>query len=142
MKPKLLLRIASLLMLFHAMGHTMGVYGWKDPVNPQHEAVIQGMVNDSYLFMGKLGGMGKFYEGFGYACTIAMLLIVAILWLASDVTEATASLVRKILIVMTVILLAWGIDEMIFFFPFAASFTFLSALLTIVAILNLKKIKS
>ena len=127
-------------MLLHAVGHTFGVYGWKNPVNPQHEAVINGMLNDSYLFMGKLGGMGKFYEGFGYACTIGMLLMVAILWLAADVTEATAELVRKILIVMTLILLAWGADEFIYFFPFAASFTLLSALLTVGAILNLKKV--
>ena len=140
MKPKILLRVASVLMLLHAIGHTFGVYGWKNPVNPQHEAVINAMVNDSYPFMGKLGGMGKFYEGFGYACTVAMLLIVAILWLASDVTETTAELVRKILIVMTLILMAWGTVEVIYFFPFAALFTFLSALLNIGAILNLKKV--
>lgn len=140
MKPKLLLRVAAVLMLLHAIGHTFGVHSWKNPVDPKYEAVINAMVNDSYLFMGKLGGMGKFYEGFGYACTIAMLLIVALLWLASGVTEATAALVRKILIVMTIILFAWGIDELIFFFPFAASFTIIAALLTIVAILNLKKV--
>jgi len=140
MKPKILLRIASVLMLLHAIGHTFGVYDWKNPVNPQHQAVINAMVNDSYPFMGKLGGMGKFYEGFGYACTVAMLLIVAILWLASDVTVTTVELVRKILIVMTLILMAWGTVEVIYFFPFAALFTFLSALLTIGAIFNLKKV--
>jgi hypothetical protein len=139
MKPKILLRVAAVLMLLHAIGHTFGVYGWKNPVNPQHEAVINGMVNDSYMFMGKLGGMGQFYEGFGYACTVGMLLMVAILWLASGVNEATAELVRKILITMTLILLAWGIDELVFFFPMAASFTFIAAAFTVVAILNLKK---
>ena len=140
MKPKLLLRAAAILMLLHAMGHTMGVYGWKKPVNPQHDAVIKAMVDDSFMFMGKMGSMGKFYEGFGHACTIAMLLMVSILWLASGVNEATTTLVRKILMVMAIVLCAWGIDELIFFFPFAASFTLLAALLTLIAILNLKKV--
>ncbi len=60
MKPKILLGVAAILMLLHAIGHTVGVHSWKNPVDPKHEAVISAMVNDSYLFMGKLGSMGKF----------------------------------------------------------------------------------
>ena len=33
MKPKILLRIASILMLLHTAGHTMGALTWKEAPN-------------------------------------------------------------------------------------------------------------
>ena len=138
MTPKLLLRIAAVIMLLHAAGHTMGVYTWKDPVNPQHDAVIKSMADDSFLFMGRMGGMGKFYEGFGYAGTIAMLLSVAILWLIASEAENNPGVANKILWPVAIYLLLLGAIELIWFFPFAASFSLLSTALTVVAIFRLK----
>jgi len=44
-----------------------------------------------------------------------------LLWIVSGATAQNTVLVKKIQAVMCIVLLAWGIDELIFFFPFAAS---------------------
>jgi len=89
--------------------------------------------------MGAERSMGEYYDGYGFACTLALLLIVAILWITSSVTPHSIALVKNILVVLSFILLAWGIDELIFFFPFAAAFTLLSFLLTLIATMRLMK---
>ena len=77
--------------------------------------------------------MGEYYEGYGYAATLALFLLAAILWNASNVTEQNKIIVKKILVIVSIVLLAWGIDELIFFFPFAAAFSLLAFLLTVLA---------
>lgn len=139
MKSKILLRIASILMLFHDIGHTLGHSGWKHAPDPAKQAVIDQMTGSKFPFMGASHSMGDYFEGYGYAATLALLLISAILWIVSDTSVQNNSMVRKILIVTTAILLAWGIIELIYFFPFAASFTLLSMLLTGLAIFNLPR---
>src|ERR1700722_20188533 len=115
MKPKLLLRIAAILMLLHNVGHTMGFSGGKQSPDPVKQEVIKQMTGHSFPFMGAVHSLGDYYEGFGYAATLALLLIAAILWVVSGYTEQTEPLVKRILIVLSVILLAWGVNELIFF---------------------------
>jgi len=68
---------------------------------------------------------------------LAILLISIILWIISDSATRNPNLAKKILIAVSTILLAWGINELIFFFPFAASFSLLAFALTVIAILQL-----
>jgi len=140
MKPKILLRSASIIMLLHCMGHTMGHLKWKQPTDPVQREVVKQMTTHPSPFMGAIHTVGEYYDGYGFATTLALLLIAAILWIASAVDTKNLAMVRKILVVMTVILFAWGVDELIFFFPFAAAFSLLSMLLCVFAILNLKKV--
>jgi len=139
MNPKILLRIAAIIMLLHAIGHTMGALTWKKTPDVAKQAVIELMTAHKFPFMGAERSMGEYYDGYGFACTLALLLIVAILWITSSVTPHSIALVKNILVVLSFILLAWGIDELIFFFPFAAAFTLLSFLLTLIATMRLMK---
>jgi len=139
MNPKVLLRIAAMIMLLHAIGHTLGALTWKKTPDVAKQAVIELMTAHKFPFMGVERSMAEYYDGYGFACTLALVLIVAILWITSNVTPHTIALVKNILVVLSFILLAWGIDELIFFFPFAAAFTLLSFLLTLVATLRLMK---
>jgi len=139
MNPKILLRIAAIIMLLHAIGHTIGALTWKKTPDVAKQAVIEFMTAHKFPFMGAERSMGEYYEGYGFACTLALLLIVAILWITSNVTPHSIALVKNILVVLSIILLAWGVDELIFFFPFAAAFSLLSFLLTLVATLRLMK---
>lgn len=140
MKPKILLRIASILILFHDIGHTLGHSGWKHTDDPAKQDIINHMNGGRFPFMGAVHSMGDYYEGYGYASTLALLLIAAVLWIVSDAPAGSTDLVRKILLVTATVLLAWGIIELIYFFPFAASFTLLAMLLTAWATFNLKKV--
>jgi hypothetical protein len=140
MKPKILLRIAAIIMLFHDFGHTYGHLTWKQSIDPVRQEVVKQMTDHSFPFMGAVHSLAEYYEGYGLACTLALLLIAATLWIISDVNLKNVILVRKILVVVSVILLAWGIDELIYFFPGAASFSLLACLIIVIAIFNLKHI--
>ena len=139
MNPKVLLRIAAILMFLHAVGHTMGALSWKKTPDAEKRAVIESMTAHKFPFMGEERSMAEYYDGYGFACTLALLLITAILWITSNVAPHSIALVKNILFVLSFILLAWGIDELIFFFPFAAAFSLLSFLLTLIATLRLMK---
>lgn len=140
MKPKLLLRTASIVMLLHDLGHTFGALTWKQSEDPAMQEVIKQMTENKFPFMGVVRSMGEYYDGFGFATTLALLFIAAVLWVTSNVTSQNVGLVKNILTVTSVILLLWGILELVYFFPFAAAFSLLAFLLTTIATLRLKKI--
>lgn len=129
MKPKLLLRIAALVILLHAAGHTLGIYTWKKPSGPVPPELVKQMTEQKFLFMGTTGSMAAFYDGMGYASTASLLLVVFLLIIVSGVAQLNSSLVIKILWPLSLFLVFLGIDELIYFFPMAAVFSFLGAVL-------------
>ena len=136
MKPKLLLRIAAVLMFIHCVLHTIGFSGWK--TDPTRQVVIKAMTGQKLPFMGANRSMGEFYDGFGYASTIALLLIAVSLWIVSG-ELASRALAKKMILTLAVILAFWGLDEIIFFFPFATSISWLSAICCFWAYFSLGK---
>jgi uncharacterized membrane protein len=79
--------------------------------------------------MGTSRSMGEYFEGFGIQGTLSLLLITLILWYVSGVTESNKNFNKKIILTVSIILLLWGISELIYFFPFAASFSLIASLL-------------
>jgi hypothetical protein len=79
MSSKVLLRIASVLMFIHCVLHTIGFSGWKS--DPDRQVVVKMMTGPKLPFMGANRNMGEFYDGFGYASTIALLfqLVVGVI---------------------------------------------------------------
>src|ERR1700679_4126188 len=118
MKPKLLLRIAAILILIHAVLHTTGFNQWKKDPDPAKHKLIKLMTGQRYPLMGTSRNMGEYYDGFGYCCSIALLLIAVLLWIVSGGLSSNPSLAKKIIIVISFALVAWAIDEWIYFFPF------------------------
>ena len=139
MKPKLLLRLAAVIIFLHALGHTMGVYTWKDPTGQIPQELINQMTDRKFSFMGTTATMAGYYDGFGYASTIAMLLIASLLWMIAGMAEKNASFSVKILWPVAVTLFLLGIDEIIYFFPLAVSFSFLAVILTLISIYKLNR---
>src|SRR5690348_6217716 len=129
MKAKITLRIAAIIIFLHDAGHTMAVLTWKDDPDPKKMAVINQMTGNKFPFMGTSRSMGEYFEGFGIQGTLSLLLIALILWFISDLREANENLSKKIILVVSVILLAWGISELIYIFPVAASFSLIASLL-------------
>jgi hypothetical protein len=83
MKPKLLLRIASIVMILHDVGHMIGSLTWKQAIEPEKQQVIDQMTGHKFPFMGAMRSMGDYYDGYGYASALAILLISIILWIVS-----------------------------------------------------------
>jgi hypothetical protein len=138
MKSKVLLRVASIVMLLHNAGHMVGATTWKQSEDPAMQEVIRQMTENKFPFMGAVRSMGEYYDGYGFLSALAMLLIAAILWITSNATVQNAGIVKSILVVTAIALLLWGVMELFFFFPFAASFSLLAFLLTAIAIMKLK----
>jgi len=136
---KLALRIAAFVMLFHAIGHTMGIATWKNPSSKVPPVVIQAMVDNNFLFQGAPGNMARFYEGMGYSATIAILLVVSILWIASNVDAKNVRLAANFLLPVAGFLFLLALDEWIYFFPMAMAFSAVAMLLTLWAISRMRK---
>jgi len=122
------LRIASILMLLHTAGHTIGALTWKQAPNNRVALVITGMQNEHFLFMGREVSLGSFFEGYGFTMIGVLLLISCLLWLLS-ITP-----VRSIIFLSGAFLLFMGVIELIYFFPFAAAFSLLAGVLTLYAL--------
>jgi len=128
MKPKLLLRIAAVLILIHAILHTSGFSQWKQDPDPAKQEVIKQMTGQKFPFMGTSRNMGNYYDGFGYAGSIALFLIALLLFIVSGDLSANPLLAKKVIVVISFALLAWATDEAIYFFPFAAGLTSVAAI--------------
>ena len=136
--PKILLRIAAILMLIHVAGHTMGHSGWKKTTDRAQQVIVKQMTGPKFPFMGVSRSVGEYYDGYGYACSVGMLLFVLVLWFISGELYNAPTLIKKLLLSVSLCLLIWGIDELIFFFPFAAGITLLAFALTLAALLTYK----
>ena len=139
MKPKVLLRIAAVVMFLHVVGHTIGAATWKQTNEPAKQEVIKRMVEQKFPFMGTVRSMAEYYDGYGYSSTIALLLAVTLLWILFGLAERNAVVAAKILLPVSLFLLLLGIDEIIFFFPLAAGMSLLGALLGGLSLLTLRK---
>lgn len=129
MKPTLALRIAAVIMFLHAAGHTVGISTWKDTSDGKPADVIQGMLEKTFMFMGTQATFGKFYEGFGQMATITLLLAVVLLWLLSGADHVQTKLARHLATTLAIFLAILGALELVYFFPFAAAFSLVSAVL-------------
>ena len=139
MKPKILLRIASVLILIHGLLHTSGFSQWKNDPDPAKHEVIKQMTGQKLPFMGTSRNMGNYYDGFGYATSIALFLIAVLLWIVSGELSANPSLAKKVILVISCALVLWAIDEVIYFFPFAVGLTTVAALCGFGALIGLGK---
>jgi hypothetical protein len=130
---KILLRTAAALMVVHLIGHTIGHAGWKKPADPAQLAVVKQMNGPKFPFMGVNRSMGEYFDGYGIGCSIAMLIFILVLWSISSELSTSPRLAKKAMVSISLCLLAWGIDELIFFFPFAASLTLIAFVCTLAA---------
>lgn len=140
MTAKLLLRIAAILMLLHTIGHTIGALTWKDAPNPAVGQVVSGMQSQHFDFMGRSVTLGGFFEGYGFTMIGVLLLVTIFLWLFSS--QSTNPLTKSLLPVLALFLLVMGVIEYIYFFPFAAVFSFLAGLCSVAALVVVKRGKS
>jgi hypothetical protein len=139
MKPKLLLRIAAILMLIHGVLHTTGFRQWKQDTDPAKQELIELMTGQRFPFMGTSRNMGEYYDGFGYCGSIALILIAVLLWIVSGELSSSPSLAKKVIVVLSFALLAWAIDETIYFFPFAVSLSLVASICAFASLPGLAK---
>ena len=139
MKPKILLRIAAGLLMFHALGHALGHSTWKKTIDPVKREVINQMTSHEFEFMGEARSMGDYYEGYGFSMIFVLLMMTAIVWLVSgSVSHPRTS--AKVLIPVLFCLLAFTVIDSIFFFALPALICLAAAVLIGFSIFQLRKV--
>jgi hypothetical protein len=138
---KILLRISSILMLIHLIGHTFGQNGWKKTTDPVLKEVGKQMMGPKFPFMGVFRSMGDYFDGYGYTASVNMLLFVIILWLASYAISPGNDFLNYVVLTLAFGLLLVSIIEFKYFFPFAAGITLLASVLVFISwylLINIK----
>lgn len=131
MTGKLLLRISSALLFVHLIGHSFGNAGWKKATDPVKMQVIHLMTGPKFPFMGVDRSMGEYYEGYGYITSAALVLMIVLLWLASNQMATRNVFARQASVTISTLLVVIALLEFVYFFPFAAIISLFAGLLAI-----------
>jgi hypothetical protein len=95
----LLLRIASIITLLFAVGHSMGA-PWT-PVNASAPAaVVEAMKSVRFDALGSSRTYWEFYFGFGVSISIYLFMQAAVLWFLATIARNQPSAVRPIVVVL------------------------------------------
>ena len=130
MKPKIILRIASISMLLHTVGHTMGAMSWKKDPDPAIQQVVDNMISHKFIFLGALRSIGDFYEGYGITMIVVLLLITVLLWQLSKMYILYPEPAAGILVPMSVGLLIIALIEFRYFFFLPGTLTGIAGILS------------
>jgi hypothetical protein len=95
MQPIVLFRIAAVLLVLCAIGHTIGFLSFKPPT-AEGLAVRDSMKNVSFTVRGSTFSYGRFYEGFGLNATVYMLFAAFLAWQLGSLAVAGVNGLRPI----------------------------------------------
>jgi hypothetical protein len=74
-----LYRIAAMIFVLFAVGHTFGFLSFRPP-SAEGRAAYDAMNNVRFVVEGHSFSYGDFYRGFGLFCTMSMVLSVFLCW--------------------------------------------------------------
>jgi hypothetical protein len=115
-----MLRIASLIALLFAAGHSMGgLQNW----SPMGEnAVLTAMTNVHFDVMGQSRSYLDFFLGLGWSISVFLLLQAVLLWQMASLARTNAAQVRPMIVTFMLATLTSGIIAWVFIFPVPALF--------------------
>ncbi len=120
MKPILLYRVASGLLLVFAASHTSGLLTFKAD-SPEARGVREAMNNVHFQFSGADCSYGNFYIGFGLLFTAYLLFSAFLAWHLGGLARKTPQTIRTLAwSFFTVQVATLALSWMYFFLPPAA----------------------
>ena len=121
MTTTLLLRIASIISLLFAAGHSMGGLKQWSPMGENE--VLRQMTAVRFQTMGADRSYLDFFLGFGWSISVAMLLQTALLWQMASLARNQAARLRPMIAAFALATLASGVIAWQFIFPVPALFS-------------------
>lgn len=88
--PTILYRIAAVLLILFAVGHTLGFLSFK-PASAEGQAVREAMNSVQFDFKGSSYSYGGFYRGFGLMVSAYLLFSAFLAWHLSGLAAAHAA---------------------------------------------------
>jgi hypothetical protein len=95
MKAFHFLRIAAVITLLYAAGHTAGM-PWTPYINTEAKSVLEAMTTHSFEAEGFKGTYWDLYFGFGLMISIFLLVQAVVLWQVGSLAKADATRGRPI----------------------------------------------
>src|SRR5271170_192743 len=136
MKPALPLRIASILALIAALGHTLLFLTYKPTHGPAEIVVVTAMQTHVFNFGGFLHSYWQLYFGYELFVTISCLVECAVLWQLA--TLSTTLAIRPIILALFLGEVAISVLMFKFFFIIPIVVHIATALCLLLALLTLK----
>jgi hypothetical protein len=121
MTTTLLLRIAAVISLFFAAGHTLGGMQKWSPMGENE--VLKAMTTVHFDIMGVNRSYLDFFVGFGWFISVALLLQSALMWQVASLARSNATHVRPMIAMFALAALAGGIIAWHFILPLPALFS-------------------
>ena len=122
MNATLLYRIAAVLLLLFAAGHTLGFLGFKPP-SPEGLAVRDAMNNVVFQFKGSGYTYGNFYRGFGLTVTAYLLFSAYLAWHLGTLAASQPQAIGILGWAFAAVQLACLVLSVMYFFPVPALFS-------------------
>lgn len=141
MKPALLLRIASVLTLIHAIMHTIGgVFG--KPMPGAAAMVAATMQANHFSVFGVTRSYADFYFGMGMGITISLTVEAVVLWQLGTLAKKHATALRPIFVVLALKYLVFAVNSYLYFFMGPVIAEILIALCLVLATVTAKSAAS
>ena len=121
MTTTMLLRIAAVISLLFAAGHSLGGLKRWSPMGENE--VLSAMSTVRFETMGVNRTYLDFFMGFGWSLSVAMLLQSMLLWQMASLARADAAQLRPIIATFALAALATGVIAWRFIFPVPALFS-------------------
>ena len=117
----LFLRIASIISLLFAAGHTLGGLKKWSPMGDNE--VLRAMTTVHFEIMGASRSYLDFFMGFGWSISVAMLMQTVLLWQMASLARTSPALVRPMIGVIALATLVSGVIAWRFILPVPALFS-------------------
>lgn len=114
-KPHVLLRIASIIALLFAAGHTAGA-PWTPAKGMAESALVMMMKSLHFDVMGTQRTYFDFYYGFGVSISVYLLAQAIILWQAGGIAKTNPTAARPIMLTMLASYIAVSVITVMYFF--------------------------
>lgn len=133
MKAKTLPKLAALLILGHLLGHSVGHATWDTPEDSKMRAVVAEMQRYKADFMGATKSMADYYNGYSLMIFGLFAMSILLLWLISGFIDEQRRIANQLLYPIGIGYTIFGVIEYVYFFPFAASMSFLAGVFILLA---------
>ncbi|MGJ4752940.1 LIC_13387 family protein [Leptospira kmetyi] len=139
MKARLLIRIASALMLVFVVGHSTGHFTRYNTVDARALSTISAMQQTKIPMEGVDRSYDQFYTGMSLNLSIVLISLVVLLWFLADLSESNPRAALKLLIPVFFCIAGFAVTGFIYFFIAPAAISTLGALCLLVGIFLLRK---
>jgi hypothetical protein len=142
MKPALPLRVASILALTAALGHTLLFLTYKPTHGPAEIVVISEMQTHVFSFGGFLHSYWQLYLGYELFVTISCLVECALLWQLARLSTAAPLSIRPMIAILCLGEVATSILMLKFFFFIPIMVHIATALCLVLALVTITRNRS